>query len=139
MMPRFVLIASIFMLSGCATRVTWDGLTPSKSYQIIFKNQDADPVSGVSASCNGNGIWPSDKIAQEINEAHEKSDSSGLLKLSHSGYEVGGTYKKLGPFTWGGSEQWKVYCTFIHRGSIIESGKLAKFNQPVEITVPKII
>ena len=139
MKPEFSFIASIFMLSGCVTTVTWDGFTPSKSYQITFIDQDANPVSGVSASCNGNGVWPSEKIAQEINEAYEKSDPTGLLKLSHSGYEVGGTYKEFGPLTWGGNEHWQVYCVFTHRGSIIESGELAKYNQPVEITVPKLI
>ncbi len=108
----------------------WSGRLPASEYRISFVSAKNEPISGVTPSCSGNDIWPSEEIANEINNGTNVSDSNGLLLLKHNSYGVGGSYKKLGPFQWGYSESEEVRCLFKFNGEVIASGELNDFDEP---------
>ena len=139
MKSKFAIFFFLISLSGCVSTVTWDGFLPGKTYKIIFKDETSRPVSGISTVCSGNEVWPSNEIAKEINDLAPISNELGVLEITHSGYETGGTYKEFGPYTWGDSGPTKVQCRFMYEDAVIESGDLTTYNELIEIVVSQKI
>ena len=130
-----ILAISALIFSGCASIVTWDGSLPSREFLITFHDASGIPIEGIVSSCSGDGIWPSDEMAKEVNSKAGPSNKNGLIRLIHGGYGVGGSYKELGPFTWGHSKSGQVRCEFVYKNRIVESNNINMYNQPVTIVI----
>ncbi|MCO7223242.1 hypothetical protein [Pleionea sp. CnH1-48] len=125
---KYIYTVILFVVSGCAT-VNWHGFLPSKQYKVRFTTSNDKPVSGVMGACHGNGIWPSDEMAKEINARVKPSEIDGMITLSHSGYHHGGSYNQLGSITWGHSKSGEVFCSFTYNGTIVVTDNITSFNQ----------
>ncbi len=124
------------LISGCSA--SWHGQSQGREFLFIINNLNGNPVEGVGVYCFGisgkNSI--SQILAEEINNGKPISNEKGLLTLKHRKTEIYGSYKFIGPFTWGGSStSLEITCSLMHQGKSIYNVALRKTSSPVVLSV----
>ena len=145
MYKQTLLAFSTFLIASCTsgpslevTEVIWDGFSPSRAYVFTFVDLSDTPVPGVTFRCSGPEGSIAMYVASDLNQSASASDESGILKISHNGFQIHGTYKQRGSKTWAHQMPDLPNCEFYYRNHLVLSGNLRFFNSNQKVVVKQV-
>ena len=142
MYKQTLITFSTLLIASCTsgpssevTEVMWHGASPNRTYVFTFVDMTDTPVPGVTFHCSGAENSIAMYVASDLNQSASLSDESGILKISHNGFQTHGTYKQKGSKTWDHQMPDSPYCEFYYRNHIVLSGSIRSFNSNQTVVV----
>lgn len=125
----FVIIVFFIASCGVSTIEIADGRIPGRTYEVLFEDQNGNPIKGVTFSCEGAGEFTiSTILADSLNESKGYSNELGILKFWHNGAPYSMTFIDGKASDSDKREYRSPICRFLLNGEVVHTDFIESFN-----------